>query len=87
MLSKHINIPAKTISALLNNHLHQSFNQWVNSYRVAAFKQRLADANSSHLTLAGIALECGFNSQATFQRIFKQFTGKVPSEYRDTGAA
>jgi len=85
MLSKHTHISPKTISAVLNSHLHLSFNQWVNGYRIAAFKQRLMEANSGHLTLAGMALECGFNSQATFQRIFKQFTGMVPSEYRDSG--
>ncbi|WP_366940979.1 helix-turn-helix domain-containing protein [uncultured Chitinophaga sp.] len=32
--------------------------------------------------MTGIALECGFSSQATFQRIFKQYTGLTPSEYR-----
>jgi AraC-like DNA-binding protein len=84
MLSKHIHVPPKIVSAVLNSQLHLSFNQWVNGYRVAAFKQRVVQANSGHLTLAGVALECGFNSQASFQRVFKQLTGMVPSEYRDS---
>lgn len=84
MLSKHIQVPPKTVSAVLNSQLHLSFNQWVNGYRVAAFKQRITQANSGHLTLAGVAFECGFNSQASFQRVFKQLTGMVPSEYRDS---
>ncbi|MEI9807657.1 MAG: helix-turn-helix domain-containing protein [Bacteroidota bacterium] len=34
------------------------------------------------LTIAGVAAECGFNSQATFQRTFKEITGIAPSAYR-----
>jgi len=85
LVSKHIDIAPKVISTVLNNHLQQSFSQWLNGYRVAAFKQRILTADSGHLTLAGMAFECGFNSQASFQRIFKQYTGMVPSEYRDSG--
>ena len=85
LVSKRIDITPKVISAVLNNHLQQSFSQWLNGYRVAAFKQRILMAESDHLTLAGMAFECGFNSQASFQRIFKQCTGMVPSKYRDSG--
>lgn len=84
MLSQHVNIAPKTISTVLNSYLDQSFTQWLNSYRVAAFKQRLMQANDAHLTLVGIAFECGFNSQASFQRIFKQATGMVPSQYKES---
>lgn len=82
MLVQHLNIPQKTISAVLNQHLHKSFNEFVNSYRIEAFKRQVLQADLSHLTITGIAMECGFNSQATFQRIFKQYTGMTPSEYR-----
>jgi AraC-like DNA-binding protein len=74
-------IDQKTISYVLNQHLLQSFNTFVNSYRIKAVKQRLRENPSSHLTLTGIAFECGFNSQATFQRTFKQFTQLTPSAY------
>jgi AraC-like DNA-binding protein len=82
-VSARTGLPAKTISATLNQHLGQSFNQWVNCYRVEAFKQKLTKKDQRHLTLAGIAKECGFNSPTTFQRIFKQLTGMVPTEYLD----
>lgn len=79
----HTGLPAKTISATLNQHLGQSFNRWVNTYRIEAFKKRLNDGSEALLTLEGIARECGFNSSTSFQRIFKQLTGTVPTEYRD----
>lgn len=80
-VSRHVQVPAKTISAVLNQHLGKSFNQFVNEYRIDAFKQKLTDPAHSHLTLTGLAFECGFNSQATFQRTFKQLTGATPGAY------
>lgn len=82
MLAQHTSIPQKTISAVLNQHLHKSFNEFVNEYRVNAFKQKLCADDVKHLTIAGIAAECGFNSQATFQRTFRQLTGLSPSEFK-----
>lgn len=81
-LATHIGLPAKTVSAVLNQHLDKSFNEYLNEYRVEAFKQKLQDPATEHLTIVGVAFECGFNSQPTFQRVFKELTGKSPTEYR-----
>jgi AraC-like DNA-binding protein len=80
-LGRYLQLPAKTISAVLNQHLGKSFNTFVNEYRVEEVNRRLNDSASSNLTLTGIAFECGFNSQATFQRTFKQMTGSSPKEF------
>ncbi|GAB3907620.1 hypothetical protein GCM10028803_41680 [Larkinella knui] len=85
-VGRHLQLPAKTISAVLNQHRGKSFNTFVNEYRVEEVKRRLNDAASSNLTLTGIAFECGFNSQATFQRTFKQMTGVSPKEYMNQQA-
>lgn len=82
VLSEHTGIAAKTISAVLNQHLHKSFNEFLNGYRVNEFKEKIRRPDMNNLTIAGIAFECGFNSQATFQRTFKELTGQSPSEYR-----
>ncbi|MCE2996619.1 MAG: helix-turn-helix domain-containing protein [Cyclobacteriaceae bacterium] len=73
-------IPQKTISSVLNQHAGKSFNEFVNQFRVEEVKKRLLESQP-HLTITGIAFECGFNSQATFQRTFKQFTGVSPTEF------
>ena len=78
---KTTGIPQKTISAVLNQRAGQSFNEFVNEYRVEEVKRRLSGSYPEHLTITGIAFECGFNSQATFQRTFKQFTGVSPTEF------
>jgi len=47
-------------------------------------KKRFFDPQYSNLTLLGIAMECGFNSKASFNRIFKQLAGQTPTEYINT---
>jgi AraC-like DNA-binding protein len=81
-LSQHTGLQQKLVSAVLNQHIHKSFNAFINEYRIEAFKQKIRLADMDNLTMAGIAAECGFNSQATFQRAFKEFTGMSPSEFR-----
>ena len=76
----HCNLTQKTVSAVLNQHLNQSFNEYINAYRIEACKVSLLMGNRQ-LTITGIALECGFNSQATFQRAFKKATGLSPKQY------
>jgi AraC-like DNA-binding protein len=80
-ISTHTKIPIKTISAVINQITGKPVNDFVNRYRVEKVKEKLAAPGSNHLTLTGIALGCGFNSQATFQRAFKQHTGMSPTEY------
>jgi AraC-like DNA-binding protein len=77
----YLGIDQKTISYVLNQHLQQSFNTFVNGYRINEVKRRLREQPDERLTLTGIAFECGFNSQATFQRTFKQFTQMTPGAY------
>lgn len=80
-LAQQAGIPAKTVSAVLNQHLHKGFSVFVNEYRVAAFRERVMQQDAGNLTIPGIATECGFSSAATFQRIFKQLTGTTPSRF------
>jgi AraC-like DNA-binding protein len=81
LLAQHTGIAPKTVSAVLNQHLDKSFSSFVNEYRVEAFKQRVQEPVVQVLTITGIAMECGFSSTATFQRIFKQLTGLSPSAW------
>jgi AraC-like DNA-binding protein len=80
-LAKQVDIPAKTVSAVLNQHLNKSFSVFVNEYRITAFRQRIMQEDADKLTIPGLAAECGFSSAATFQRIFKQLTGTTPSQF------
>ncbi|MCE7994961.1 MAG: AraC family transcriptional regulator [Roseivirga sp.] len=78
-LEDKLNLTAKQISEALNQGLGKNFYSFINEYRVEEFKSRVATKH--HLTMVGIALECGFSSKTTFQRVFKEMTGMRPSEY------
>ena len=41
----------------------------------------LKEDKHKQLSLLGIAQECGFNSKATFNRVFKKLTNYSPTEY------
>jgi AraC-like DNA-binding protein len=87
MVITHTGLSQKVISHVLNHNLHKSFNEFVNEYRINAFKQMLEISAIEQFTLGGIAMQCGFNSQATFQRTFKQFTGVTPTAYLQAQAS
>ena len=55
------------------------FSDLVNSYRVELAKETLI--KDKHLSVEGVALNSGFNSRATFYRVFKKHTGFSPTEY------
>ncbi|MET3035708.1 helix-turn-helix domain-containing protein [Chryseobacterium sp. NRRL B-14859] len=76
-----IGFPAAQVSAAINAQFGMNFRSWVNGYRVEEVKKRLADSSYKHLSLTGIAFDCGFNSEASFYRIFKKHTGHSPKTY------
>lgn len=82
LLSINTSIPVKTLSAVLNQHMQVSFNDFVNRYRVAAFVEQYQKPENDHLTIMGIASSCGFSSQATFQCAFKLAMGMPPKDYK-----
>jgi len=82
-LAGKLGLTTHELSRILNTTLKKSFNDFVNEYRVQAVARKMNDPAFSHITLLGIALESGFNSQSTFTRIFKQMTGKSPLEYKN----
>ena len=81
-LAQMMEIPAHQLSRLLNIHMNQSFFEFINRYRVNEFKSILNKKEFRHYSILAIALEAGFNSKASFNRIFKQITNSTPSEYR-----
>lgn len=80
-LSTMAGIPAKRISQALNQYEGSSFSDFINDYRVREVQSRLLTPETERLTISGIALESGFNSHATFQRVFRSVTGMSPREY------
>lgn len=71
----------------INHRLgHGHFRNFLNAYRVEEAQRRLRDPAAAGTKIVAIALESGFSSLASFNRVFRQVVGMSPSEYRDSAS-
>ncbi|OOG17186.1 hypothetical protein BWD42_17180 [Sphingobacterium sp. CZ-UAM] len=80
-LAKILDVHPVILSQIINSREEKSFYDYVNTYRVEAFKELLSRPESRQYTLLGLAFECGFNSKTSFNRNFKKITQLSPSAY------
>lgn len=80
-LSNALGVSQRSLSLVINQHFKMNFRDFINEYRLEEVKSKLNDLNYKHMSILGIALECGFNSEASFYRIFKKNTGVSPKEF------
>lgn len=79
-LSDLFDLTRYQLSELLNDYAGVSFHDFVAKYRVEAAKKTLLD--DPWKKVISVATEVGFNSQATFNKTFKKWTGMTPSEFQ-----
>lgn len=82
ILAQQIGVNPNQLSQAINQKSANNFFVFVNTYRVEEVKTKLLDPDLSHLSILGIAYECGFRSKSAFNRIFKTQTGIGPLEYQ-----
>jgi AraC-like DNA-binding protein len=80
-LSKLLGVSVNHLSQILTREQQQNFFDFVNGYRVARVKAKMADPKYRHYTLLAIGLESGFNSKTAFNTTFKKVTGQTPSQF------
>nr|WP_232371618.1 helix-turn-helix domain-containing protein [Leptospira ainazelensis] len=68
------------LSEYLNDTLKNSFNRWINLFRIREAKQILIQ--DPKRTVLTIALEVGFNSLTTFHRVFLEEEKVTPNQFR-----
>ena len=71
------------LSAVINEGLDTSFYGLVNRYRLAELDRLVRDPAVRDRPVLDLAFEAGFNSKASFYRIFRQAYGTTPTAYRD----
>jgi AraC-like DNA-binding protein len=81
-LAKATHLSLHQVSETINRGYKMNFNELINRYRIDEVKKRLIDPQYDHLSLVAIAFDCGFNSKATFNRVFKTITGVSPSDFK-----
>ena len=78
-MAKDLGVSKYVLSRVFSKTFHRNFNQYLNDARLGYAKQRLENANDPITT---ICLDSGFESQRTFNRVFKEKYMVSPSEYR-----
>jgi len=81
-LADSLAVPYYQLSQLINDEFLVNFYDFINKYRVEEAKRLLIEDTNNYKILA-IAYEVGFNSKATFNRVFKKFTDLTPSDFKE----
>jgi AraC-like DNA-binding protein len=80
LLSRETRIPRNRISQAVKSVTGKSFNEYINSIRLAEFKKIVSSPGFSGNVLDA-AFEAGFNSKATFYNWIKKELNESPSDY------
>ena len=83
-LAGDLEISRHQLSALINQKQKINFYEFVNNYRVNELKSLLGDSEKKHIKMIELAYEAGFNSKASYNRIFKQLAAQTPTEYKES---
>ena len=78
-LAREVGTSENTLSRVINRAFGKSFPRLLNELRVEDAKRMLNDPS---IPIQVLAFEVGFNSLASFNRVFREITGDTPSAYR-----
>ncbi|WP_128543315.1 helix-turn-helix domain-containing protein [Larkinella soli] len=81
-LARLTGFSVRDISQAINENAGTNLSDWLNGFRIAEARRRLADPAWQSAKIAAIAYDCGFNTLSSFNTVFKAKTARTPSEYR-----
>lgn len=79
LTAQQLNVSKYHLSRIFSQKLHMNFNEYLNQIRL---DYAMALIRTTKHTFTYISLESGFENQRTFNRVFRRFYGKAPSEFR-----
>ncbi|HPF52952.1 MAG TPA: helix-turn-helix domain-containing protein [Draconibacterium sp.] len=80
-LAESLDLHPNKLSYLINEKTNMNFNEFINQFRLANFKEISRDPKNSHLTILGLAYESGFNSKTVFNAYFKKMENTTPGNW------
>ncbi len=86
LLSERSGVAQSHLSQVINQHFDLNFYDFVNQFRVNEAKKMLSSREYDHLSVLGIAYDCGFKSKSSFNRYFKKYTSLSPSAFKGKNA-
>lgn len=79
-VAEMLNVSQTYLSQAINTLFGRSFRELINDYRIEDVKVKLLNAENS-ASILSMALESGFNSEASFYRVFKNKFNVSPTIY------
>ncbi len=80
---RRMGAPERTVRRLINHQLgHDHFRSFLNAQRVAEARRLLADPARRGDKLIAVAMDSGFSSLASFNRVFRDVENTTPSAFR-----
>ncbi|WP_379793120.1 helix-turn-helix domain-containing protein [Flavobacterium qiangtangense] len=80
MLSKKVKSNPSYVSRAINQEGGKNFSDFIQEYRINLVKEEFIKKHG-HVIIKEVYERAGFRQQATFNRNFKKFVGKTPSQY------
>ena len=80
-LADNLQIASHHLSEIFNINFGKNFYSFINLYRVEEAKRIIVN-DTQNITMLAIAYDSGFNSKASFNRVFKEVVGVTPSQYK-----
>lgn len=71
------------VSQVINEKTGLNFYAWLATYRIEEARNVLSGPDAMKLKIEEVAEMVGYNSKASFNKVFKSLTGQTPSEYRN----
>jgi AraC-like DNA-binding protein len=82
-LADRLAVPEYRLRRLINGGLgYRNFNDFLNRFRIQAACEILLDPAQKQTPVVRIAMDLGYRSLASFNKAFRELTGKTPTEYR-----
>ena len=78
-VAENLGVNKFALSKIFSGVFHTNFNQYLNEIRLNYASSLLENTD---MRITDIFLEAGFESQRTFNRVFRQRHGRTPGEYR-----
>jgi len=78
-IADELYISSSYVSKVFSCKLKYNFREYINELRINKAKKLLSGTDRR---IIDIMLDCGFKNQSSFNRVFSEYMGKSPSEYR-----
>lgn len=82
-LAARVRTTPHKLSEVLNADVGQTFNDFVNGYRVREVQRRITAGEAHTLKILALAMDAGFASKSTFNQAFKKHAKQTPSAFRE----